>query len=378
MKAIIIGGGIGGLTTAIALEKLGHEVEVYEAAPAFKPVGAGLALAANAVKAFGHLGIEDSVLKAGQLIPSVQVLEMTGRVISQMDSLRLNAKYGINNFAIHRADLHEVLLSQLKTTRLFTNRKAEGFTETNKGVEVIFHDGTTAHGDCVIASDGIHSAIRRQLQPSATPRYAGYTCWRAVVPQPKKPVEAPSETWGNGSRFGIVPLTGNRIYWFATLNAPQNDARIKNFTKRDLLQQYAGYHEPVAELIESANEKEIIWGDIIDLPPQKKFAYGKVLLLGDAAHATTPNMGQGACQAIEDAAFLYSLLKKGNGVEQTFAEFEKLRVPRTTKIVEGSWRVGKIAQWENALAVKVRNGLMRMVPASTQEKQMKFLYEVEF
>lgn len=377
MKAIIAGGGICGLTTAIALEKLGYEVEVYEAAPAFKPLGAGLVLAANAVKAFGHLGIQQAVLQAGELIPSVLLLEKSGRVISQMDSLKLRDTYGINNFAVHRADLHDVLLSQLSKTRLFNNKRAESSKESGAGIEVTFTDGTTASGDFLIAADGIHSAIRRQLQPAAKPRYAGYTCWRAVVPQPKVPVEAPSESWGNGSRFGMVPLTGGRVYWFACLNAPENDPQLKASGSKELLKYFGDYHAPVPELIESAGD-DMLWGNIIDLPPQERFAYGRILLAGDAAHATTPNMGQGACQAIEDAAVLYSVLQQTEEIETAFREFEKRRLPRTRKIVEGSWRLGKIAQWENSLAVGMRNSLMRMIPASAQQKQLKFLYEVEF
>ncbi len=378
MQAIVIGGGIGGLTTAIALEKRGYKVEVYESAPEFRPVGAGLGLAANAVKAFGHLGIMEKVLKAGQLIPKMQILEHTGRIISEVNSLEISAKYGIDNFAVHRADLHEVLLSQLQRSKLFTNKKAEKFEQNSKGVEVSFTDGSTATGDFLIAADGIHSAIRRQLLPSSQPRYAGYTCWRSVVKQPTNRVLSSSETWGNGTRFGIVPLTNDRIYWFACANATGNNPAMKQMTAERLKELFAGYHAPVQELIGSARQEDIIWGDIVDLPPQKRFAFGRVLLLGDAAHATTPNMGQGACQAIEDAAFLYTILKSGQSIEEKFRQFEKLRVPRTTKIVENSWRIGKVAHWENSLAVRLRNSLFRLVPQSAQERQMRFLYEVEF
>lgn len=378
MKSIVIGGGIGGLTTAIALEKLGHEVEVYESAPAFRPVGAGLGLAANAVKAFDHLGIKEEVLKAGLLIPDVRLLDKAGVTISKLDSLKLGVKYGTDNFAVHRADLHQVLLGLLDRAKLINNKKAKSCTQSSYGVEVTFTDGTTATGDFLIAADGIHSAIRKQFLPQSAPRYAGYTCWRAVVPQPKQKVIESTETWGEGSRFGIVPLKDDRVYWFACLNAPQNDAVVKSFKKENLLWHFADYHAPVQELIQTAVEKNIIWGDIIDLPPQDRFAFGNVLLIGDAAHATTPNMGQGACQAIEDAAFLYTILQGAGGIEEKFRQFEKLRKPRTKKIVEGSWRLGRVAQWEKPWAARLRNSLFRMVPQSVQERQMRFLYEVEF
>lgn len=378
MKAIIIGGGIGGLTTAIALEKSGYDVEVYEAAPEFKPVGAGLVLAANAIKALEHLGIKEAVLPAGQLIPALSILEKSGRPISRVDMSKIDAVAGASNFAVHRAELHKVLLRKLSNARLETGKRAKMFTETPENISVHFEDSSVATGDFLIAADGIHSVVRKQLQPGVHPRYAGYTCWRAVVPQPRARVEIPSETWGNGARFGMVPIKGERIYWFACLNAPQNDPEKNAFTPGELAKCFADFHRPVAELIESAGHSGMIHGDIIDLPPQQQFAYGKVLLLGDAAHATTPNMGQGACQAIEDAAFLFSLLKKGEPIEATFREFEKLRIPRTRKIVEGSRRIGKLAQLENRLGARLRNSLFRAIPASLQEKQMRFLYEVKF
>ena len=378
MKAVIAGGGIGGLTTAIALEKLGHEVEVYEAAPEFKSVGAGLGLAANAVKAFDHLGLKDEVLAAGQLLPSAKLLTKKGAVITRVDSLKISAKYGVDNFAIHRADLHAVLLKNLKKTKLVTGKKAETCSEVASGVEVKFTDGTSASGDFLIAADGIHSQIRKQFLPKSAPRYAGYTCWRAVVPQPKQPIELPSETWGEGARFGIVPLKDDRIYWFACLNARQHDLSVRNFKKGNLLWHFDDFHAPVAELIQSAAQEDIIWGDIIDLAPIDKFAFGKVLLVGDAGHATTPNLGQGACQAIEDAAFLYSTLQGSGSIEEKFRRFETIRKPRTKKIVENSWRIGRVAQWEKPWAAGLRNKLFSMVPQSVQEKQLAFLYEVEF
>lgn len=310
MKGLIIGGGIAGLTAAIALKKAGHEVEVYESAPSFKPVGAGLLLAGNAIKAYEYLGISDEILAAGHFMPQLLLKDKLGRILSFVDSKTIKVKFGVDNFAVHRADLHAVLTRHVQADFIHNNKTAISHAINGEKVVVQFKDGTSATGDYLIAADGIHSAIRAKLIPEVKPRYSGYTCWRSIVPQLSTPVVFPSETWGPGRRFGIVPLKNNKIYWYATLNAPQNDQKLKNYKSKDLQKILGGFHDPIQEILVITNNKQLIWNDIIDLKPQKKFAFDRILLIGDAAHATTPNMGQGACMAIEDAVTLLPLFGK--------------------------------------------------------------------
>lgn len=375
----IVGGGIGGLTLAVALQRKGFQVNVYENAPAWRPLGAGLVLAGNAIKAFREIGIEQHILPLGKVIKKVAINDKSGRPLVVTDSEQISAKYGVvNNFAIHRADLHEVLISLLAPGTVVLNKRCEDFQSTATGVALSFQDGTTATADFVIASDGIHSIFRKKLAKGSAIRYSGYTCWRAIVTNPPAgfDMNATSETWGAGSRFGIVPLAGNRVYWFACLNAPENDTVMKSLGAAELQSLFEGYHAPVSQLLASTRDEEIIWGDIIDIKPLKKFAFGNILLLGDAAHATTPNMGQGACMAIEDACVLANLLAKNTEPQSAFQQFERQRIARTTKIVNNSWMIGKVAQWENPLLVSLRNTLIRMTPASATEKQMRFIYDV--
>jgi 2-polyprenyl-6-methoxyphenol hydroxylase-like FAD-dependent oxidoreductase len=374
----IVGGGIGGLTLAVALQRKGFEVKVYENAPAWKPLGAGLALAGNAIKAFREIGIEKEILQLGKVIKKVYIKDASGRDLLATDSEQISKKYGVvNNFAIHRADLHEVLLSLLKPGTVELNKRCIDFTAVKDEVKFTFQDGTTARADFVIASDGIHSIFRQKLLPESKPRYSGYTCWRAVVHNlpPDFNFEATSETWGAGARFGIVPLTKNRVYWFATLNAPPADAVMKSFGTSELLSVFENFHSPVKQLLERTRDEEIIWSDIIDLKPLRKFAFGNIVLVGDAAHATTPNMGQGACMAIEDACVLAHLLERYEP-RVAFANFETQRIKRTTKIVSNSWTIGKVAQWRHPILVGLRNWLVRNTPPSTTEKQFQFIYNV--
>jgi 2-polyprenyl-6-methoxyphenol hydroxylase-like FAD-dependent oxidoreductase len=377
----IIGGGIGGLTLAIALQRKGFNVKVYENTPEFKPLGAGLVLAANAVKAFTEIGISEEVLQAGKVLKVLRIRDTRGNILTETDADQINAKFGlINNFTIHRADLHEVLVKLLAPGTIELSKGCIDIDQAKSGVTIYFHDGSTVQADYVIACDGIHSAIRKKLLPESYPRYAGYTCWRAVTDQVPTHVnmDETCETWGPGRRFGIVPLSKNRIYWFACLNAAANDSGMRSFKSADLIDQFRNFHFPVTDILKNTDDSKIIWNDIIDIKPLKKFAFGKVLLLGDAAHATTPNLGQGACMAIEDAAILANCIEDYSTAEEAFTRFETKRITRTTTIVNNSWRIGKIAQLQNPLLISLRNTALKLTPQSVAEKQIRFLADVSF
>ncbi len=377
---IIIGGGIGGLCTAIALQKKGIEVRVYENAPQLKALGAGLVLAGNAMKALHQIGIGQAIEPAGHLLTRMDILDKEGRLISQPSDALKSLGYNTRNFAIHRADLHCILIEQLVPGTLMLGKRCTHFEQQGNDVKVFFEDGTTVQSDAVIFADGIHSAGRKQLVPGARIRYAGYTCWRAVIEDKEGIIRGPlaSETWGEAGRFGCVPLVGNRVYWFACINAPQNDPQMAALKVKDLLHVFKNYHAPIPQLLKATQDEQLIWNDIIDFEPVKRFAFERALLIGDAGHATTPNLGQGACQAIEDAVVLANCLDKIPGLTEAFRSFEKKRINRTTRIVNTSWRVGQIAHLENPLLCKLRNAFFRNMPASVSEKQVKFLLDVDF
>jgi 2-polyprenyl-6-methoxyphenol hydroxylase-like FAD-dependent oxidoreductase len=377
----IAGGGIGGLSLAIAMQRKGYDVTVYESASVMKPLGAGLALAANAIKAFHEIGIGPEILKAGRKLKSLQIKDEKGIILSSANSEQLADKLGVtNNFTIHRADLHEVLLSRLKPGSIQLGKGILDFTQDDDKVVLKFADGSIVATDYLIAADGIHSKIRKKLLPESTPRYAGYTCWRAVIENVPKgfDFETTSETWGSEGRFGIAPLSNNRVYWFACVNAPQNDPIMKEFKTEDLISWFRNFHEPIPQLLKQTRNDQLIWSDIIDLKPLKQFAFDKVVLIGDSAHATTPNMGQGACMAIEDAVILANMIEASENAEIAFKLFESKRIARTTRIVENSWSLGKVAQLRNPILVGLRNTAVKWTPSSVTEKQMKFITDISF
>lgn len=376
---LIIGGGIGGLATAHALLRLGHSVRVYEAAPELREVGAGVVLGANAMRALQQLGLHEAVRPHGTAVTNLNLLDQNGRLLQTADTSVFTQQLGFDNVGIHRAALQKALLRGLPAGTVALGKPFEHFEETATGLEAHFADGTTATADFLLGADGLRSRVRRQLLPHTEPRYAGYTCWRAVVDATRLelPVGQSGEVWGErGRRFGYVPVGDGRVYWFACLNSAQpQHPRFRAFRVADLQQEFAQFPAPVPQLLRLTRDDQLLWNDILDLKPLRHLAYGRVLLLGDAGHATTPNMGQGAGMALEDAAELASCLMHTPDIRAAFQRFERRRLPRTSRIVRTSWQLGRVGQWENPFLTGLRNAVMRLLPAAVSRSQMAWLYE---
>ena len=378
--AIIIGGGIGGLTTAIALRRKGLEAAVYERAPDIREVGAGLTLWANAVKALGKLGLADAVKAAGAPGMGGSIRTSKGDVLSSLTSEELERRYGAANLGIHRADLQRILLDRLGEDVVHLGATCSGFSQDEDGVTVRFEDGRAARGDVLIGADGIHSTVREGLFGKEKPRYSGYTAWRGVVnvPDASQRANAAFETWGCGQRFGHVTIGQGRVYWFAVRNTRPGETDAPQGRQAEVRRLFADWHAPIPALIEATDEAAILRNDIYDREPLKRWTEGRVTLLGDAAHAMTPNLGQGACQAIEDAVVLANRLAERDGAAQALLAYEMARIQRANLIVTQSWRIGRVAQWGNPLACAVRNTLFKTLGGALQGPQLNFIlgYEV--
>jgi FAD-dependent urate hydroxylase len=369
-RVIVIGGGIGGLCTAVGLHRAGQNVTVYERSPVFSVVGAGLTLWANAVKAFRKLGIDDDGL-GGTHFQTSEICSANGTVLYHSEMKTLAQKLGAPSIAVHRADLHRVLLSALPA-EVVQSKKCVGFEQNTKGVTVFFSDGSVERTDLLVGADGINSAVRKVLFPNVTLRYAGYTAWRGVVSlrggiQHDRTVES----WGRGSRFGIVPIGGKQTYWFATGNVPAGQKMTDSQRKIELLQRFRGWHSPIEALIDATPAEDILHNDIYDFDPLPRWTQGRVTLLGDAAHATTPNLGQGACQAVESSVSLVRSLLEENDLSSALHRYETERKPRTAWITTTSRRLGQVGQLDNRLLCLLRNVAVRLTPTSVMENQLK-------
>ncbi|GAA0593520.1 FAD-dependent monooxygenase [Streptomyces crystallinus] len=366
-SAIMVGGGIGGLATGLALIRRGWQVKVLERAAAFGEVGAGLSLWPNGLRALDALGMGDEV--RGQALVETQagIRDTAGRWLSRTDTQELAGRFG-PLVMIHRARLFDTLRAALPAGTLCGGTRVTGVALHGRRVEVR-HDGGVSQADLLVAADGINSTVRRSLWPQApAPRYTGYTSWRLVVDAGGR-LPAGGETWGRGERVGIAPLADGRTYLFGVANAPEG-RRAPGGELAELRRRFGGWHDPIPRLLEAADEEAVLRHDIYTLPPLAGFTTGRAVLLGDAAHAMSPNLGQGANQALEDAVTLAALLDTHTDVESALAAYDRDRRPRTQSIARRSDRIGAAAQWQSAPATAVRNLLLRLTPASAMFKSL--------
>jgi 2-polyprenyl-6-methoxyphenol hydroxylase-like FAD-dependent oxidoreductase len=373
MKTAIIGGGIGGLTTALALIQTGKEVTVYERAPEIKPVGAGIILASNAMQIFEKLGVRNKIEHAGQKISNIKITDAQLNTLSAAELTRFENRYGVYNVAIHRADLQRILADEIGFENIQLAKRLLKI-EKEKSCKLTFEDGSMVHSDAVIGADGIHSVVRKQIFGTGIIRSSKQKCWRGVIDidWTSKFNHEAFEAWGKGKRVGFVKISRKKVYWFAVIN----ETLIKE--NENLTQLFQEFHPDIVQIISETPQENIIFNDIIDLVPIKQWQNGKVCLIGDAAHATTPNMGQGACQAVEDAYVIGKLFVQGKSVEEVFIEYERLRMEKAHSIVNTSWRIGKVAHFENSIAIWFRNTLVKNLPKSANEKQLDKVFSIEY
>lgn len=372
-KAIIAGGGIGGLTAGIALRQAGWQVTVFEQAAEIKAIGAGLTLWSNAIKALYKLGLKPELDKMGLVGLEGGFFTPEGKLLAGISYAELLEKYGAPSMAVHRADLLNALLNKLGAENVHLNSRLVDFSQDEKGVTASFANGEAGQvevrADLLIGADGIHSLVREKLLGKIPLQYSGYTAWRGVAPAPKSEFTA-GETWGKGQRFGLVPLSHERVYWFACENRFANESENPAGRQAELLGIFGGWHHPIRELLENTPTGSILRNDIFDLPPLANWSSGRVTLLGDAAHAMTPNLGQGACQAIEDALVLAGCLSNFSDIPQALSRYEKLRKPRTETIVKKSRQVGAVGQWSNPALVWLRKLVIRLLLPKLQARQL--------
>src|ERR1017187_147521 len=366
MKVIIVGGGIGGLSAAIALDRVGIEAAVFEQADHLREVGAGLTLWANACKALGKLGAAGRLLECGSAVSRFEVRNWRGAVVGVSPFARLERKLGAAVYVcVHRGEFLEQLAALTDSSRVYCGARCVGIDADDAGVTVRFADGRQERGDILVGADGLHSVVRAHLHGVSNLRYAGYACWRgfARFEHVGLSPDMAFESWGPGKRFSAHPCGKGRVFWFGTTNSPQGTPDAPGRRKADALECFQDWFSPIPELIE-ATQDDILLNDIVDRKPLKSWGIGRVTLLGDAAHPTTPNLGQGACQAIEDAVTLAHYLGQGDSALGALRSYEASRIPRTTAITNQSLRMGILGQLGSPLACSIRDAVIRMTPTA--------------
>ncbi len=375
-RILIVGGGIAGLATAGGLLRAGFDCLVVEKTSCWQPVGAGIVLNANAMRALSKLEIADNVEKCGFHLQAAAITDQDGEDLARTDFRLLDHEFG-STIALHRADLHKALLDSASGADIKLGTSVEKMDQRPDGVDVLLTDGQQMFFDIVIGADGLHSRVR-ELAFGAIPTVpAGYSCWRFVAEGPVGQSEM-CEMWGYGSRFGTVPIGQDRFYVFAVANEPPGSEDPVSGRLERLRRRFSNFRGPAPALLDAVRcPTEILYNELRAVPAGHWFD-GHVVLIGDAAHAMTPNMGQGAGMGLEDAAVLVELLTQEHSVADAFARYRARRERRVTWVQNQSRRIGQVAQIENSALCRVRNSIFKLIPDSVSNRALRKLVSQPF
>lgn len=386
-KAIIVGGGIGGLTAALAFHAFGWTVEVLEQASELGEIGAGIQISPNGMKVFRALGVEERISKNAF---QPEALEMrfgrSGKQIFQIEARQaIIERWGAPYLHLHRADLIEALtelLGQRQPSAVSLGAACTGYENTPNGISVQLASGEVIEGDLVVGADGIHSVIRNQMHGADRPDFTGNTAWRAVVPMEKLGSMVPPPTacvWvGQGRHAVTYRLRGGKLANFVGIvenDAWTSEAWTEKGSRDDVLSDFKGWHPAITNLIESA-DVHYRWA-LFDRKPLNRWVDGRAVLLGDACHPTLPFQAQGAVMAIEDAYLLAKLsADEATDLPEALSTYFETRQPRTSQVQAASRGNAKLFHKRTLLSRAMTYGPMwlagKIAPGIIQSRQDPF------
>lgn len=374
-QAVVAGAGIGGLAAAVALHGVGWDVTVLERAPELAEVGAGVSVWPNAVRALQSIDPDlVRVLRVRSALQGMVGLRSAGgRWLARLDASWIEQRYGSPILLVARPELHGLLAALVPAGAVRLGSTVRGAWPAGSRV-VVSGDGPDGgfviETDLVVAADGVHSSLRALVDPRAAARYAGHTAWRALVPSALAPrVTDGGDTWGKGRRFGYAQMGDGGVYWFASALAPAGGVMSPGELPA-LRERFAGWHEPIPALLAATPPAALLRNDILQLHPvPRRLAAGRVALLGDAGHAMTPDLGQGACQALEDAAELAAVVAEAGpaGIPAALDRYDAARGARTRMIVRRSRSIAWLAHLQGSLRCALRDRLVVAAAAVTRD-----------
>lgn len=370
-KVLIVGAGIGGLTAAIALHAKGIDVEVYEAAPQLPASGTGLGLASNATKVLHALGIDLGSGECGCALERFELRTARGKLIRALPIQAITAELGDPIVSVHRGDLMRVLLDAADDTPIRFRAEIVDFEAGDRGVRAKCADGAGVQADVLIGADGIRSTVRSKVAGVASPVECGYVCWLATAgfAHPRVVPGYAGHYWGKGQRFGLIDISGGRVYWWGTKNMPVAQARDWRGGKAGILAAFDGWAPEILEVIEGTPDHVIVSVPAQDRPFLEQWGSGPVSLLGDAAHPMQTSLSQGAGAAVEDGYVLAEAIARVSDPVAALRKYEDMRRERTRMLVRRSRRYSKLEQAQNPVVRAARDLGLRWAPTRVLKRQ---------
>ena len=334
---VIAGAGIAGLALAAGLQRTETATPylLLEERPELGSAGGAITLWPNAMAALEEIGVGDDVRQAGHAIGAGKILANGGHVLRSLDLERSAAALGGPLVAVRRSELIEILHSRIKPGSVLLDIAVRGYAHDDDGVRVLATGGPV-EAAALVGADGYRSAIARVLHPGLPERYAGYPAWRGIADVGGF---EPVEVWGSRQEFGVVPLGNGSSYWFATMREPAGG--VADDELAHLRAAFSGWPDPVQRVLDATDPSAVTRNDVMDRALPRRWTDGRVVVIGDAAHAMRPHLGQGGCQALIDAAVLARLLRQTDSPATAFAAFEDLRRGPTRRVVGLSRAAGR-------------------------------------
>lgn len=365
----IVGGGIGGLATALALRRVGFEPIVFERSVDRTREGVALVVWANAMRALRALGVADAVSRRAMSIDVTEVRTAAGELLSELPIGTWSRPTEMPTVTIRRPELVDVLVAALEPQTVRTGRTFAAFDVVGAGVDVRFSDGSVEHVDALIGADGIHSSVRAQLLGPSAPRFSKQHAWVGSTRRTGVVRDhVATATVGQGPRFWMAPLADG-AFWYATLNRSPDDRPARAL----LLDVFGTWNPTIRALIDETRDEDIIVTQICDRPPSDRWGDGRVTLLGDAAHASTPDLGQGACQAIESASVLARCLSRAATIDEGLRAYEQERMPRTATVSRLCWLTSVNSTIEAPMLCGLRDVAMRFALRSVARSHLEWI-----
>ncbi|MEU0496023.1 FAD-dependent oxidoreductase [Mycobacterium sp. NPDC006124] len=356
---LVVGAGISGLATAVALQRRGHRVTVLEER-VDAATGTAISIWPNALAALDRIGLGDAVRDSGGRVSAGAMRWSDGTWLRRPAPERIVAALGEPLVVVRRSALTRILADALAEDTVQTGVTATELVVTATGVRVTTSDGDTRETEAVIGADGVGSMVARHLNGTLRRRYAGYTAWRGVAGYALDP-DLAGETVGFGTEFGHVPLGANHTYWFGTERRPEF-ATSPGGELTHLERLYAGWADPVPALLAATDPTEVLRNDLYDREPARQWSRGAVVLVGDAAHPMRPHLGQGGCQGLEDAATLAYCVDSVGDLAGAFTRYTELRRPRAMALTRESRLFGRIVNARPAILGAVAMRASAAVP----------------